>query len=283
MKIALIPNLTRQGARQITEDAFAHLEKLGAECFISDELREVFSSLPVKFMPEDECVRESDAVIAVGGDGTIIHSAKKAAEQGKPILGINAGRLAFMAGLECHELHLLDRLISGDYQTDRRLMLKAEVFSPEGLTASEYCINDAFVTNCERARMAEISAFLDGELIENYLCDGIVVATPTGSTAYSLSAGGPVVDPGLECMLLTPVCPHSLSDRPLILKPGSSITVCTGAGMDLCLCADGGNEITFGKDSRVVISAADITAEFIRIKSDNFIKILGNKLSQRKS
>lgn len=281
MKISLLPNLTRAGADRITREICERLDSLGAEYYLTSEYADTFGETNAHFA-DDAAVANCDVVIAIGGDGTIIHAAKVASENGKPVLGINAGRLAFMAGLEYHELGLLDRLINGDYTVDKRIMLKARIMHGDETVAKEYCINDVFITNEQRARMVEISAQLEGSVINNYLCDGIVVATPTGSTAYSLSAGGPVVDPALDCILLTPICPHSLFDRSLIFKSDCSITISSAVGMPLCLSADGNAEILIESGYRAVITKAEHTADFIRIKTDNFINILNNKLAQRR-
>lgn len=282
MKIALMPNFTRSEAYAVTERICEELKKLGAEFCFPDEYKNDFSFDGASFMPADEAVKNSDAVIAIGGDGSIIHAAKQAVTWQKPILGVNAGRLAFMAGLEDNELDLLSRLIDGDYTLDKRLMLKTEIIKGDEIISTDYCINDCFITNEEKQRMAEIDVSLDGSKFNSYLCDGVLISTPTGSTAYSLSAGGPVVDPELESILFTPLCPHSLVDRSLIFKPDAVVTVESSEGNRLCVSSDGGAPQYIENGCRAVISGAEFTANFIRIKSDNFIDILYKKLAQRR-
>lgn len=282
MKINLIPNLTRTEAAGTVAGICKSLKKLGAEYTLSETLRSSFEFTGASFMPDDEALESCDAVIAVGGDGSIIHAAKLAAVKHKPILGVNAGRLAFMAGLEDNELHLLSRLIDGDYTLDKRLMLKADILKDDKIIFSDYCVNDCLITNEEKQRMTAIDVSLNSSRFNSYLCDGILVSTPTGSTAYSLSAGGPVVDPELESILLTPLCPHSLVDRSLIFRPDSVITVNSCENQALCVSADGTKPVVLEKDCRAEISRADFTANFIRIKSDNFIDILYKKLAQRR-
>ncbi len=282
MKIALMPNLTRKGAFAVTSGICSTLDKLGASYSFSQEFKDGFSTTKADFMPIDEAVASCDAVIAVGGDGSIIHAAKKAVMHQKPVLGVNAGRLAFMAGLEDNELHLLSRLIDGDYTLDKRLLLKAGIMKGNELISSDYCINDCLVANEEKQRMSTIDVSLNGNKFNSYLCDGVLVATPTGSTAYSLSAGGPVVDPELESILLTPLYPHSLFDRSLVFRPDAVITVESAEDKTLCLSADGAEPQIIEPGCRAVISRAEFTANFIRIKSDNFIDILYQKLAQRR-
>lgn len=277
-----MPNLTRSEAYDVTLNICRSLDELGASYSFLPEFSEKFSQTKASFLPVDEAVENCDAVIAVGGDGSIIHAAKFAAKHHKPILGVNAGRLAFMAGLEDNELHLLSRLIDGDYYLDKRLMLKVSVIRNGEVISTDYCVNDCLVANEEKQRMSEIDISLNGSLFNKSLCDGVLVATPTGSTAYSLSAGGPIVDPELESILLTPICPHSLVDRSLVFKPDAVIGVRSAENEVLCVSADGMEPQRVEPGCTAEISRAEFTANFIRIKSENFIDILYRKLAQRR-
>ena len=282
MKIALMPNLTRNEALTVTHGICRSLDKLGAEYCFLPEYKNDFALTKADFLPEEEALGGCDAVIAIGGDGSIIHAAKTAVNYRKPILGVNAGRLAFMAGLEDNELHLLSRLIEGDYTLDKRLMLKASILKGDEVISTDYCVNDCLVTNEEKQRMSEIDVSLGGSCFNTYLCDGVLVATPTGSTAYSLSAGGPIVDPELESILMTPICPHSLVGRSLVFRPNAVLGVASAENVALCLSADGAQPQKIEPGCRAEIAAAEFTADFIRIKSENFIDILYRKLAQRR-
>ena len=280
MIFSILPNMSRQGTESLTKKICSKLISLGAECVLPVEYSHVFQN--VEFSDDEQAVKNCDAVIAVGGDATIIHAAKNAVRSNKPVLGINSGRLAFMAGLEEHELDLLDRLISGDYNLDCRLILKAKIMNGNNEVSCDYCVNDVYVSSGSGPRMEAINVYLGEKLIDSYLCDGILVATPTGSTAYSLSAGGSVVDPELESILLTPVCSHSLFDRPLILRPDSVLTVKSLSDKPLRVSLDGQDFTLLEPGCRAVVERAQEKAQFIRIKSDNFIDILSMKLSNRK-
>lgn len=281
MKYSILPNLSREGAKELTEKICIKLNELGADCVLPVQYNELFKN--VSFAEnEDEAVKLSDAVIAVGGDATIIHAAKRAVTFGKPVLGINSGRLAFMAGLEDHELDLLKCLITGEYNLDRRLILKARIFNGEKELSCDYCINDVYVSSDSGPRMEEINVYLGDKLVDSYLCDGILVATPTGSTAYSLSAGGSVVDPELESILLTPVCSHSLFNRPIIFRPDSVVTIKSYSDKPLRVSLDGQDFMIIEPGCKAVVERAESKAEFIRIKNDNFIDILSTKLAHRK-
>lgn len=279
MKIALLPNLTRKNALSVSLSVCKELDKLNADYIVKEEHKDLFSDTNAEFLNEAEMLRICDIIVAVGGDGTIIHAAKA----GKPILGINAGRIAFMAGLEPGELDMLHKLIEGDYELDRRMMLKAEIFTPDDVCVeTKYCVNDVVIARGTQIKMEDISVEHNGRLINNYTADGVIVSTPTGSTAYSLSAGGPVVDPQIESILITPICTHSLFSRALIFKPDSVFKLYSPHNAELGLSCDGEDTIFVPKGHYVLVSKADVYGEFIRIKNDTFLDVLNNKLAQRR-
>ena len=279
MKIALLPNLTRKNALSVSLSVCKELDKLNADYIVKEEHKDLFSDTNAEFLNEAEMLRICDIIVAVGGDGTIIHAAKA----GKPILGINAGRIAFMAGLEPGELDMLHKLIEGDYELDRRMMLKAEIFTPDDVCVeTKYCVNDVVIARGTQIKMEDISVEHNGRLINNYTADGVIVSTPTGSTAYSLSVGGPVVDPQIESILITPICTHSLFSRALIFKPDSVFKLYSPHNAELGLSCDGEDTIFVPKGHYVLVSKADVYGEFIRIKNDTFLDVLNNKLAQRR-
>lgn len=279
MKIALLPNLTRKSALQVSLDVCAELEKHGMKYFIKRAYIEYFKNTKAEFLPLEEMTECCDVVIAVGGDGTIIHAAKF----GKPTLGINAGRIAFMAGLEPTELEMLSALKSGEYEIDRRMMLRAEIVSPDGeILSTHYCVNDAVVARGLQIKMDDFIVEHNGKFLNKYTADGIIFSTPTGSTAYNLSAGGPVVDPQIESVLLTPICTHSLFSRSLIFKPDSEFVLRGDGDAEIGLSCDGEDAIPIGKGCSVRIKRAEMCGEFIRIKNETFLEILNSKLEQRR-
>lgn len=279
MKIALLPNLTRKNALQVSLDVCAELEKHDMSYCINCDHIEKFKGVNAEFLTVGEMIKVCDIVIAVGGDGTIIHAAKF----GKPTLGINAGRIAFMAGLEPSELGMLSNLKNGKYELDRRMMLKAEIMSPDNEVLSvHYCVNDAVVARGLQIKMDDFTVEHNGKLLNKYTADGIIFSTPTGSTAYNLSAGGPVVDPQIESILLTPICTHSLFSRALIFKPDSEFVLHGKGDVEIGLSCDGEDAIPIEKGCFVRISKAEMFGEFIRIKNETFLEILNSKLEQRR-
>ena len=282
MKIAVIPNLTREHALKTTVNVLEQLRQHSAEIILADyACEEIGEQIGVLYMSSEEAVKCSDVVIAIGGDGTILHSGKIAANYGKPILGINAGRLAFMAGLERHELDLLGNLFTGEYAIDKRMMLDVMIFDEVGMCIQRFnCINDAVFARKINRTIIEVTVESNGRLVNNYWGDGVIFATPTGSTAYSLSAGGPVVAPTIESIILTPICNHSLFSHPIIFRADERMRVYATKDdeCELCVSCDGETPISIGAGCSVVVQKAQLAADFIRIKSDNFIEILNTKM-----
>ena len=285
MVVEIHSNMTRKNAYKVTMDVYNQLKRLGATILMSVELEEYFSGLDISFLDENTAVAMCDIMIAIGGDGTIIHASHFAAEHDKSILGINAGRLGFLAGLEKEELDLLENLFTDKYTTDKRMMLKVTEYEGENKISEHYCLNDCTIGRGVSLRLCEIEATCDGRKINDYFADGIIIATPTGSTAYSLSAGGPVVDTAIESLILTPICTHSLFSRSMIFKPDSRISI-TVKNPDVCLpvySCDGEIGIPMNENTRIEIEKADICTKIICIKADAFTDIFSQKLMERYS
>lgn len=231
----------------------------------------------------DEDIEKSDFVIALGGDGTILHTAKKAAFYNKGVLGINAGHLGFTAGLEKDELSELYRLTTGEYVVDKRMMLQVEINSG-GEKTTFYCVNDIVVSRGALSRIVNISLEVSEHEILNTRSDGVIISTPTGSTAYSLSAGGPVLDPSIAGILVTAICPHSLNERPIVLNEKEKITIKATQNGDakIYLTADGETSVRLYNDDIVTVKKAEnLTANLIRLKSDGFMNILNKKFYKK--
>lgn len=274
MKIALIINSSKQNALPIAKDAIEVLSNSGAEVLLTKEHKELAPSAST--VEEDQLYGIADILVVIGGDGTIIHSAKKAAEYKKPVLGINAGRLGYLAGLEGNELSKLSNLITGDYTVKKRMLLSVTVGD------KEYCaLNDAVISKGPLSRMIDMSVTLSGEQI-SYRADGLIAATPTGSTAYSLSAGGPVVDPELESIILTPICPQSLYARPILVHPEESIEIIARPPEDTgaYLTVDGEEVCPISADSVVKIKRHEHRAVgIIKLQKGVFLNALADKFN----
>lgn len=283
LKVGIIPNLTREKAVDVTENTIFELEKLNIEYYFDST---IISEFPIKINKShfvEDIYKVVDVLIAIGGDGSFIHTAKQAAVHKKPVLCINAGNLAFLAGLEGNELNLIEKLISGDYTTDKRIMLNVFLSEAGNKKLLGYCLNDVAVARGNGIKLIDLDVFCNDRKINNYRADGVVVSTPTGSTAYSWSAGGPVIDPDLQCIMLTPICTHSPLNRSLVFNDNSVIKIRPVNNLQgACVSADGEDTIKLPNNSEILISKSDYYAEFIRIKSDEFFDILNCKLSQRR-
>lgn len=284
MKISIFPNFNNDGVLQTCEEICKELDKLGVEysvakCNESDET----GTLPL-FFDTDELIENCDIVIVVGGDGTTLNVAKAASLHNKLTLGINAGRLGFMSGLERDELSLLNRLVSGDYEVEKRMMIDARLMSENG-TQNFICLNDAVITRGDLARLIDVTVKSDGRVITKNRADGMIIATPTGSTAYSMAAGGPVVSPDNSCFVVTPICPHSLVNRSIVFSSDKEleITVENDKNNTSYLSIDGEKSVTVTKNSKIIISKSEYVAKLIKIKPDSFYEILNKKLLERRN
>ena len=275
MNIAVVPNFDKQNAFAVTNDVIDTLLKLEQKIFLQIEYKNKLKNSNLNYLPFDEIIDVCDVLIVLGGDGTILHAAKSAALKNKPVLGVNIGRVGYMAGLEANELELLENLLGGNYITEKRMLLEIEYNSK-----TYYALNDAVISRGSLSRIVDICINFNDTHVINYRADGVIISTPTGSTAYSLSAGGPIVDPKIECMLCTPVCPHSMSSRSIIFDSRGKLNISTKATSDnkVVLTIDGQEAIKLQNSDEVLISRSDIYADFINLNKQSFCEILNKKM-----
>ena len=278
MRIAVIPNLRRANAAALIDAVCDRLSRAGAQV----EAVSRSGALP----PSDDitaALAGCELAVAIGGDGTLVHVAKAAAAAGCPVLGINGGHLGFLAGLEKDELDQLPRLLKGDYTVDVRSLLRITVH--QGDTERTYlAMNEAVVSRGGLSRLLDTRVSAEGRELLSCCGDGLIVATPTGSTAYSLSAGGAVVDPAVDCLLVTPVCPHSVQTRPMILPASARLTVQAVAPDEetAYLTVDGEESVVIASGDRLTLERAERTARLIRLKSATFYDVLEQKMLGRR-
>ena len=236
------------------------------------------------FLPMDEVYESADLMVVLGGDGTILETARRAATRGTPILGINLGRVGYMAELEMSELDLLDKLFSDGpaYTVEHRSMLHVELVNINGeVRTTAYGLNDAVITNGSIARIVDVELSENGVPVTTCRSDGLIVATPTGSTAYSMSAGGPVADPRVKCFCVTPICPHTLSNRPIIFPDTAVLeikNICQREKM-LFLTVDGRTNCELYRGEVVRITKSPLETRLIRIKEWGFYHKLRTKMN----
>ena len=274
MIVAVLPNLDKRGCAAMVDKLGVFFKNEGIKAYLPDS---VFCG-HYEHLPEDELYKIAVYIVTIGGDGTIIRYSKRAALDGKPVVGINAGRMGYLANIEQNEYTLLSKLKTGEFSIEKRMMLKIRVVE-NGKTIGTYtALNDAVVSSGYIARIIDINASVDGEGI-TYYADGLILSTPTGSTAYSMAAGGPIVDPTTECMCLTPVCSHSLSAKPIII--GADRTVRLKAyskkRADIYLMVDGRRAVTVRPFTEIYISRSEQYVQLIRLNDRSFYKTLSVK------
>ncbi|MDD4587282.1 MAG: NAD(+)/NADH kinase [Heliobacteriaceae bacterium] len=235
--------------------------------------------------PSEELQRrlgKLDWVVVLGGDGTLLNTARLVAPFAIPVLGVNLGRLGFLTEIEVSDLFLtLDRIIAGDYQIDERMMLEARLIQSSGTDLPFYALNDVVVTKGAYSRMIWLEAAVGDEVVATYTADGLIVASPTGSTAYSLSAGGPIIAPELQALLLTPVCPHVLDARPLVVSGEQRITLTVRSPhVNGIVTVDGQPGLPLKYGDSVVVKKAPVVCRLIKLANRSFFRILREKMQQ---
>lgn len=215
-----------------------------------------------------------DALVVAGGDGSLLRFAAAAAACGVPLLGINLGRIGFLSELSRAMFPAaLERLRAGDYLIERRMMLRCSLNGGEPF----YCLNDVLVSRESLSGVAQIAIDIDGTPVGTVFCDGVIAATPTGSTAYTLSAGGPILASGLDAIAVTPVCPHTLHFRPIVTAPGAQIRFCTADGG--VILADGTRASEVRRGDVLLVTGAERTCSFLRFEKSDLFRLIREKLS----
>lgn len=286
MIISVFPNLDNNGVLQIAKEVFDVLNSLNAVVYVDECYKQEFKDCPVNFESQDRLIDLCDVAVAIGGDGTTLNYAKKTAQKNKAILGINAGRLGFMSGIEKNELSLLKKVVNGDYEIDKRLMLDAIITDENGKEISNHCcLNDAVISRGNFARLVDVELYCNGRAVRKMRADGVIISTPTGSTAYSMAAGGPVVSPEASCILATPICPHSLMDRSIIFPIDAQLVIKAGNDKSECpvLNIDGQEMIELKPEQSVHIRTSAVTTRLIKLKPENFYEILNKKIIERRA
>ncbi len=285
MKIVLSPNPYRDKGLKAAQAAGRILRQAGAETCMSlpfalEKGSNVELPSHLKFVTQQEALRDADLLVCFGGDGTILHAAKDAQAQGVPILGVNLGSVGFMAELEMGELGQLAKLTEGKYTLEERMMLDVTVRREGKVIFRELALNDAVVTKGAIARILELDVKSDGVPVGRFSGDGVIVATPTGSTAYSMSAGGPIVEPTAENILVTPICPHALHVRSFVMEGRRSVAVRMGklSRKTAYLSVDGGKAFRLGGGDQVEVRRSERKAVLAKLTRRSFYSVVTQKL-----
>ena len=279
LRIGIFPNMAKKEIENILEKMINFLQTQNVEVFLPEKVRVIGKFN--KFIVDNNFLYSNiDIALTLGGDGTLLSTGRKFASKGVPLCGINLGRVGFLAEIETDEIiDKLTKIINNNYFIEKRLMLEGVVYRNGEKIFSAEAINDIVVTKSGLSRMIKLKLLIDDILTAEYQADGIIFATSTGSTAYSLSAGGPIINPSLKVMLITPICPHSVNARPLIIDENEEIKLKVSARHnDIGLTVDGQIVYPLLPGYLITIKKSLLTADFIRFTDKNYYKTIKKKL-----
>ncbi len=276
MRFGLIANLNRQGAREAIKGFLDWAKAKNQNVVLSDSLKQAVNE-KLKFIPAQDLADNCDVVVSMGGDGTLLTTARIVGDRGTLLLGVNLGSLGFLTQISPHEmLACLDRIVKKDYEVQKRMVLEAYV-NAKG--QPHLALNEVVVGNRPLGRMIDILLKINGDHILTYRCDGLIIATPTGSTGYSLSVGGPIIHPTMAAIIAVPISAFSLSARPMILRPTDELVLTVGAEHTAAaLTLDGQETKELQGGDSVLVKRAGFSHNFIVFPENSFYKICKEKL-----
>ena len=280
--VILTPNPYRDKGFQTVRAAQRVLRDVGIEpkiCLPFEVDRSFELPRDIRFTRLERELPNAEMIVCFGGDGTILHMAKTATRRNIPVLGVNIGTMGFMAELESSELDQLARIAKNDYQVDSRMMLDVTLQRDRDIVFHDICLNDVVITKGAIARIAHLSVKCDGVQAMQCGGDGIIVATPTGSTAYSLSAGGPIVEPEASNIIITPICAHDVMSR-CIVAPGRrvvSVELVRNSRRNAFLSVDGGKAVRMNMGDIAIVKKSAMEAKLVRLKDRSFYDVLNAK------
>lgn len=286
MKVVMTPNPYRDKQFKYAEQAKQILIESGVEvamCLPFDVDRDYELPLHLTFSELKKEIRDADMLVCFGGDGTILHASKIATAHNIPVLGVNVGTMGFIAELEAGELELLRKLASGEYTLETRSMIDVTLTSAGQTVLRETALNDAVITKGAIARVIQLTVCCDGVEATNFSGDGLIICTPTGSTAYSMSAGGPIIEPSAKNLLITPICAHAMLAKSIVISPRRVISVKIGkiGRHNAFLSLDGGRAFRINTGDVITAKCSEKVTKLVRIKQTSFFEILNKKFIDR--
>lgn len=282
--IGIVPNILRDHDLATTKVVVAWLIAHDFVVYTTAHIHQLLEGVTLS-VEEDQLYEQCDLIIAIGGDGTLLGLCQKAAVCDVPIMGINLGRLGFLADIEASEVGVLfEKLLEQEQEIEERMMLKCKVIDPEGKEHVFYGLNDVSVTRGSNSRITEYELLVNSHYLDIYPADGIVIATPTGSTAYNLSAGGPIVVPHAQTMIITPICPHTIYSRSMIVSAHDHIQIKThnDDGTRLELAVDGQTMLCVGPKHYIQVEKSPYNTRLIKLSEKHFFDILRKKIVERR-
>jgi len=278
--VGIIARPRREDISRVVPPLIEWLRAHGAKVLCDTETGDCIGTLAVETLRREDLTACSDLLVVLGGDGTLLSAARLAAARKVPILAVNLGGLGFLTTVSPDELYaILDEIFSDQYRVSERVMLQAEIVRAGNVIRRQIALNDAVLNKAALARIMDLELRVDGEYVTTYKADGLILSTPTGSTAYSLAAGGPIVYPVVEAFVITPICPHTLTNRPLVVPDSARIEIEFRSEDDaVFLTFDGQVGIELAKSDRIQISKAPEKLYLVRPSKKTYFEILRNKL-----
>lgn len=275
----IIVNMDKSGSLELTKEMVEWFESNGNNVLLMEQTAISINRQSIGYAKID-LYKKSDILFVIGGDGTLLRVAREVAAIGIPILGINMGHLGFIAEVEVKDIFSsLRKVLDNDYKIEERMMIEASIYRQSGIVKTFYALNDICFTKGALSRIIKLDTYVNDEYVSTYNADGLLISTPTGSTAYSLSAGGPIVCPNVNVMIITPICSHSLSSRAIIVSKNDVICVDAFDNDDsVYLTADGQEGYRLWQDDKVYIKRSGFTAKFIKVSNLSFYDVLRTKL-----
>ena len=282
-KVAILPNVQKDKGLETTKRLVNYLQEKGCEPQLSQEVAEL-AEMPQYAKEEAELYSHSDLLISLGGDGTLLGIGRRTARFEKPILGINLGTLGFLTAEEkTHAEAAIDKVLGGEYKLEKRMMLECSIAKGDERTSGIIALNDICITRGNLYKILEFHVFVNDEYVDTLLADGVIICTPTGSTAYNLSAGGPVLKADAEIIAITPISPHTLTSRPIVVSAEDTVTVEVRPSREdtpFMVSADGQDNFTLTGRNVVQIRKAEACTTIIKTKPQSFYDVLRHKLSR---
>ena len=283
MTVYISPNPGKQLAYVVARHAAQILLNQGARVLMADAMQSECSTMGVVYLPQTDCMKQTDIILTIGGDGTILHEANLSLEYQKPILGINLGRCGFLATCEINEMEAkLSAVARGDFALDSRMLLAARVVGDNQWKG--YALNDVVVTKGRLQQAIDFGIYCDDILVQHYRGDGVIVATPTGSTAYSLAAGGPILDSKTKGFVVTPICPHSLANAAMVFAQERKINICVGQVSDdeVILSCDGVSGYPLRAGATAEVRLSDQMVQLVTFGNADQFEAIDQKLRSRR-
>lgn len=277
MTVGLVLNTQKEEAFTVAKRVIKILDKKNINYYLEEEAAAIMN------LPHNASYsmlrKEADYIIVIGGDGTFLHTAHHFFGTRIPLLGINIGRLGFLTEIETNELELaLENLDKGNFSVEKRMILESRIKSGEDEVYHNYALNDFVIHRGSRSKLVAIDLYINDEIVNSYRADGIIISTPTGSTAYSLSSGGPIVNPQIRAMIVTPICPHSLFITPMVISDQERLKIVVSGEYTMSFTADGGYDYSLSSKNEIFIEASKKEVMLVKLPGKKFYSILHKKM-----